>query len=404
LSSDDWKKEVKDRIADFRDKKVKEPANAVKSRSKPRFPAVEEQQDAPAKNEAADPFEELLNEAAAEDTLHVETPAKSLLNEPVVDDDDWDALVQEEMAKAGEVVAAPAKEEIVEEPAKEIVEEEIAEEEIVEEEIVEEEIFHLDSALAEEVENAKAAEMLDKLSKASQSKASASKEDEPVLFSFDEPEEAAATAKATEPPASEAMRNVALENLRSVSKQVSTEEEPEKTDIEDSLDSAVDSYIPLAVPDELADDEPKAERKLVIDKRQNQTSLIRLAAGGIDLAIVLTSVLLITWIASMIMQTSVLNVITKAWLPLAGMLVLIHFIYYVLFTSVTGQTLGKRWLNLTLIGKKPGSIGLGMGIVRWLLVMVSILPFFLGFIFMFVNKEGKALHDVILGMGIKRSE
>ncbi len=67
-------------------------------------------------------------------------------------------------------------------------------------------------------------------------------------------------------------------------------------------------------------------------------------------------------------------------------------------------TLGKHWMGLKVTDDEGKRISLGRSFARNTLKIISILPFFLGVIWIFFNPERKAWHDGMAKTLILRRE
>ena len=78
-------------------------------------------------------------------------------------------------------------------------------------------------------------------------------------------------------------------------------------------------------------------------------------------------------------------------------LLLLYGLYYALSTGYRGQTVGKYLMRLRVVGKEGQRIGYGRALLRWVLYQVSLLPFLLGLIWIFVDRQNRAWHDGLCG-------
>jgi uncharacterized RDD family membrane protein YckC len=81
----------------------------------------------------------------------------------------------------------------------------------------------------------------------------------------------------------------------------------------------------------------------------------------------------------------------------AGLFLGIGALYHIYLGGITGQTLGKRLMGLRVIGLRgtaPGALG---GILRFLTLMLSVLPAGLGWLWCLFDRERRALHDHLAG-------
>jgi uncharacterized RDD family membrane protein YckC len=81
----------------------------------------------------------------------------------------------------------------------------------------------------------------------------------------------------------------------------------------------------------------------------------------------------------------------------AGLFLGIGALYHFYLGGLTGQTVGKRLMNLRVIssrGLPPGPLG---GMLRFLGLVLSVLPAGLGWLWCLFDREHRALHDHISG-------
>lgn len=68
-------------------------------------------------------------------------------------------------------------------------------------------------------------------------------------------------------------------------------------------------------------------------------------------------------------------------------------IYFWIFHSMNGQTIGKMIFQIRVVREDGTPIGYGRALFRFLAYFISILPFGAGFLWAFVDKKGQSLHD-----------
>ena len=87
-------------------------------------------------------------------------------------------------------------------------------------------------------------------------------------------------------------------------------------------------------------------------------------------------------------------------LPLGGWDVVINWVFptiaVVLFWTCKGATPGKMFTSMKVVDEKTGlKLSAGQSIIRYLAYFVSILPLFLGFFWIAVDKKKQGWHDKI---------
>lgn len=81
----------------------------------------------------------------------------------------------------------------------------------------------------------------------------------------------------------------------------------------------------------------------------------------------------------------------------AGLFVGVGALYQIYLGGILGQTIGKRLFGLRVISWRGGSPGPGGGILRFVALVLSILPAGLGWLWCLFDREHRALHDHLAG-------
>lgn len=81
----------------------------------------------------------------------------------------------------------------------------------------------------------------------------------------------------------------------------------------------------------------------------------------------------------------------------AGLFVGIGALYQIYLGGIVGQTVGKRLLGLRVISIRGGSPGPARGILRFVLLALSVMPAGLGWLWCLFDREHRALHDHLCG-------
>ncbi len=79
--------------------------------------------------------------------------------------------------------------------------------------------------------------------------------------------------------------------------------------------------------------------------------------------------------------------------PLVAFLLLLNGGYFVAFTAVGGQSIGKMALGIKVVGQDGGAVSVGRAALRALVCLASALPLGLGFLLAVVGRDRRALHD-----------
>ncbi|HKY20706.1 MAG TPA: RDD family protein [Vicinamibacterales bacterium] len=80
-------------------------------------------------------------------------------------------------------------------------------------------------------------------------------------------------------------------------------------------------------------------------------------------------------------------------LPLAAFFLLLNGGYFIAFTAVGGQSIGKMALGIKVIAEEDGAVPVGRATIRTLAYLVSALPFGAGFLPGVMSADRLALHD-----------
>ncbi|MCK4534272.1 MAG: RDD family protein, partial [Syntrophobacterales bacterium] len=89
--------------------------------------------------------------------------------------------------------------------------------------------------------------------------------------------------------------------------------------------------------------------------------------------------------------------IYAVFFPYYGMAVLVNAAYFIYFHGTTGQTPGKKLLDLKVVRTDGKPMTLGTAFLRWVGYIISKLPFFLGFIWVAFDGRKQGWHDKIAG-------
>src|SRR5207302_7401642 len=76
--------------------------------------------------------------------------------------------------------------------------------------------------------------------------------------------------------------------------------------------------------------------------------------------------------------------------------------YYGIMQSNWGRTLGQRTLGLRVVGPDGGPPGFGRVLIREMAKSISSFAFFIGYLWVLWEPQGRAWHDLIAGTRIVR--
>jgi uncharacterized RDD family membrane protein YckC len=217
----------------------------------------------------------------------------------------------------------------------------------------------------------------------------------------------AAEAQPPSEPAADALKNISEARQR----------------MEISLDDAINKDLPvddsvktsgdflrhgpsLQIEDFEEDDNEEKDlfEETRIDKSGHHIAGLRLAATSIDLAVSAILTAGLAWIASMIMATDILSVLAASWLPLTGLLAVIHGLYYTTFTSSSGQTIGKMIFRIQVAQSDNNSIGILRAVSRWVINLFSLAFLGIGLLMAFLTPKARTAADAILKQRVVKQE
>ena len=129
----------------------------------------------------------------------------------------------------------------------------------------------------------------------------------------------------------------------------------------------------------------------------------RLFAFATDLVVVAGIVAIGGWIAVLADNTiESLNVDTRLTLS-SIYVVLIPFIialYFVMFWSLTGRTIGKWFMGLKVVGKNGRPPTIGRSMLRAFGYLVSAIVFWIGYLWVIIDDQRRAWHDHMAGTSV----
>lgn len=122
----------------------------------------------------------------------------------------------------------------------------------------------------------------------------------------------------------------------------------------------------------------------------------RLAAFVIDIVVLLgigsATTLVVESVHALLRPRARIDI--EALLAAAAPLVwLVCLAYFVVLWALTGQTLGKWLLGLRVVTVQGGALSLSRALVRVAGYLLSALPLYLGFFWVVLDSERRALHD-----------
>jgi uncharacterized RDD family membrane protein YckC len=119
----------------------------------------------------------------------------------------------------------------------------------------------------------------------------------------------------------------------------------------------------------------------------------RAAAAFIDGAMLMTLDAIVIYLTLRLCGLAFFEVMDLPLVPLAAFLLLLDGGYFVAFTAVGGQSIGKMALGIKVVGEEDRPVPFGQATVRTLAYLVSALPLGAGFAGAFLGADRLALHD-----------
>ena len=167
---------------------------------------------------------------------------------------------------------------------------------------------------------------------------------------------------------------------------------------------AQDSALPLEASRELAASRREVEPSpAAADREERPDRLLglRLAAGVLD-AIILASInAAVIYLTLRMVDLAPAQADRLPIPPLTCFLLLFDATYCVTMTAYGGQTVGKMAARLRVEGRGGDAVSMVGALVRTLGYAVSIVPFGLGFVTLFL-RSGRALHDLLADTRVVR--
>jgi uncharacterized RDD family membrane protein YckC len=119
----------------------------------------------------------------------------------------------------------------------------------------------------------------------------------------------------------------------------------------------------------------------------------RIMAAIVDAALVLAVDGAVLYFTLRLCGLLTADVLQLPILPLTAFFLLLNGGYFVAFTAVGGQSIGKMALGIRVISQEDGSVPIGRATVRTLAYLVSALPLGAGFLAGVMSADRLALHD-----------
>ena len=171
------------------------------------------------------------------------------------------------------------------------------------------------------------------------------------------------------------------------------------------LEAAVDVYAPLEAESQA---EPEVQIRQAEESVQEDAleipvmrNLRRILASVVDILIVAATVGAILTVAAGLLDADPVNMLFQSVPAFTAMAVCIHFVYYTLFTGMTGQTPGKIVFRLRVsLNDNTKALGILRAIGRWLAGAAAVIPAAAGYLWMYSRPDGRSWHDILLRMQV----
>jgi len=128
----------------------------------------------------------------------------------------------------------------------------------------------------------------------------------------------------------------------------------------------------------------------------------RLIAFGIDVAVITVTLILLTWLINTVLilfgldELSAMETILKILLSSLFAL-LFSASYFIFFWTFASQTPGKTLMGLRIVTMGSQPLTFGRAVRRMMGYIVSIIAFFIGFLWILVDNRRQGWHDKIAG-------
>ena len=119
---------------------------------------------------------------------------------------------------------------------------------------------------------------------------------------------------------------------------------------------------------------------------------------------------IIDWVILIVVGAIIGFIFSAIKLPTIGSILsaIVGLAYLTFFYGGTGQTVGYRVMHIRVVSGQGGPLGYGLGFLRALLVEISfavcLIPAIVSLIMIFATEKHGALHDLILGQQVIKSQ
>ena len=119
----------------------------------------------------------------------------------------------------------------------------------------------------------------------------------------------------------------------------------------------------------------------------------RIAAALVDVALLSAVDSVVVYFTLRLLSLTTSEIFELPFLPLAAFFLLLNGGYFVAFTTVGGQSIGKMALGIKVVSEEETSVPVGRAALRTLAYIASALPLGAGFLTGVISADRLALHD-----------
>lgn len=119
----------------------------------------------------------------------------------------------------------------------------------------------------------------------------------------------------------------------------------------------------------------------------------RIVAAVVDLALICALDALVLYFTLRLLGLGTPQLLALPLLPLVAFLLLLNGGYFIAFTAVGGQSIGKMAVGIKVISQEESAVPIGRATIRTLAYLVSALPLGAGFVPGVLAADRLALHD-----------
>jgi len=136
-----------------------------------------------------------------------------------------------------------------------------------------------------------------------------------------------------------------------------------------------------------------ARAQTAADGEMPATALTRILAALLDFSLMSALDAAVLYFTLRLLGLASPAILELPIVPLAAFFLLLNGGYFVAFTAVGGQSIGKMALGIKVVGREEESVPIGRATLRTLAYLVSALPLGAGFLPGVIGVERLALHD-----------